>query len=170
MAGGQATEMRRRLPALWLTVSISVVVAGGSCSEPGAVEVDLPIPPPIDRLLLEAERRGPTLVWAFRTEDCLKCKGFVPDLRAGQRTGSGVRLVALHVGSAADTADVRRHLARERIDFRLVPALSGLGQRDAGTRLPALLAVADGRVVARDSVASLRIQKFLHPKDSMTAN
>lgn len=162
--------MRRRLPALWLTVCIVVVVAGGSCSESEAVVVDLPIPPAIDQLLLEAERTGPTLVWAFQTDDCLKCKGFVPDLRAGQRAGGGVRLVALHVGSAVDTADVRRHLARERIDFRLVPALAGLGQRDGGTRLPALFAVADGRIAALDSVASVGIQKFLRQEDSKTAN
>lgn len=126
------------------------------------------IPRTLSSTLTQEEIEGPSVIWLYRVEDCLKCQGFFEPLRIRQRMiGRGLPLVALFVGGEVDAVDARRLVARERVRYRfarLNPSEEG-AFKGAGVDLPAVVVVKHGRVAAiaaPNIVANESVTDFLN--------
>lgn len=143
--------LRPRGPLAWAWVGWVLVACGGPSL--ASVWTDSEIPLQVRSQLTTAERQGPTLVWLFRPEDCLQCKGFLADVRVSQRRSSdaGMQFVAIFSGDAIHLSDMHRIIARERVNYRL--AVADVDTHEImvhmGFRYPVLLGV------YRDTVRAL---------------
>jgi len=91
-----------------------------------------------------------SLLWAFRTEDCLSCMAVDYDVRRVQaRFGPAVPIVALHVGSEGEAAVPEAYFRarRVRIDRTVRVSPGELRKRYPGAVLPALYLVRGRAVV-----------------------
>lgn len=141
----------RGIPAL----AVLLALASGACRSAPAVRplrtgAEVPAEWLADAPAPATAPGATSLVWVFRTEDCLNCQSFDYAIRRLQALHrDSVPLVAVHVGSPDREQVPRAFFRSRRIDVdRRVTVSPRAYQRAYGPGgLPALLVVREGRVV-----------------------
>lgn len=91
---------------------------------------------------IQASDPRPSVIWVFRTEDCLTCQALDYSLRRLQRTHAGeVSLVAVHVGQPEHAGIPRAFFASRRLKLAATPEVSPreFHRRYGDVALPVLL-------------------------------
>ena len=149
--------MGRRAPS---TLALLILLAAGACAS-SAEELRAGGTVPAEWLTAGGAPAMParqtTLVWVFRTDDCLSCQSFDYAVRRLQATyGDSVPFVAVHVGDAAREQVPRSFFRARRIQVArsvtLSPRRFSRSYRETG--LPALLVVRGSTVAWSSSLPS----------------
>lgn len=103
-----------RLAAMLLVAAADAGCSAGAASRPAA---DLSSVPVAWTAAGPHAEDSTAVLWVFRTEDCLSCVGVDYDIRRVQaRFGRAVPLIAVHVGSDADSVISRACLRTRRVN------------------------------------------------------
>jgi hypothetical protein len=135
---------RRKRAAI---VGLLALAAGACGGEPARLDAGQPVP---------AEWRAgpadgrPSVIWIFRTEDCLTCQALDYSLRRLQRAHAGeVSLVAVHVGRHKDAGIPQAFFTSRRLKLSTMAEVSprAFRRRYGDAVLPVLLLAREDSIV-----------------------